>query len=202
MLRLFVTVSLLLVLILHFVVVWSVRSRVCPLCLSISASIVRRQIDPSRKCVRNKGMLFLSSDKSMFYCCNQSSEPLFTGQLLFHHQARPLTHPSLQWCWCCRSPVLFLRVCLSAFVRAIIPRLLHVLTRLHETAGWSSTMHAWQNKDFNPCFQSPSHQPSSVIHPCSFIHPCICHSSSSSSIYCPSRNTCLRKDEERLSFLF
>lgn len=155
-------------------------------------------------------MLFLSSDKSMFNCCNQSSEPLFTGQLLFHHQARPLTHPSLQWCWCCHSPVLFLRVCLSlsAFDPLSVPSshgfFMSSLGYMKWLDGFPPCMPG-KTRISIPVFKAHSishHQ--LFTHPCSFIHPCICHSSSSSSssIYCPSRDTCLRKDEERLSFLF
>lgn len=78
--------------------------------------------------------------------------------------------------------------------------------------GWMEFHHACLAKQgFQSLFSKPvpSATISSFIHPSMFIHSSmhlsfiiIIISSSSSSIYCPSRDTCLRKDEERLSFLF
>lgn len=81
-------------------------------------------------------MLFLSNDESMFYYFNQSSAFLFIGQPSLHHQARPLTHPPLQWCRAAADTAGFIMclsvlVCVRSIVHAIHPTAVpeYVLTR-------------------------------------------------------------------------
>lgn len=106
----------------------------CPLYLSISASVVSKQSGPSKYMCDKARMLFHSTGESMFYIFAQSSAVLFTGQSSLHHQARHLTHPLLQWCCAAADTANYIKclsvlVCFCLIVCAIVPKAFHEFVR-------------------------------------------------------------------------
>lgn len=64
---------------------------------------------------------FMTSTSHRHFC--------FIGQPSFHHQARPLTHPPLQWCCAAADPASFI-MCLSVPV-SVCPIDLSIHTSIH-----------------------------------------------------------------------
>lgn len=100
----------------------------------------------------------------------------FIGQPSFHHQARPLTHPPLQWRCAAADTAGFIMclsvpVCVCPIVLSIHPSMAfpeyHLIQSNVKWNGWRwiSTVHALQNRDLKiPVFDAHS-----IIHHV-FIH--------------------------------
>lgn len=185
----------------------NVQRRVCPLYLSIFASVVSKRGDNRGKyiCGKTRGCFFLLNDESMLLQPVTSTFVHWTTIISSSSKAlNPSTTPVVAVLQL-TQPVLSC-VCLSWYVCSIVHAIHPMAPR------WISTMHALQNQDFNPCFWSPFH-PSihhPVIHPSIHCtHPCVyqsihCHLFINPLLF-KRVHPCFRKDkipEEPCLFVF